>query len=103
MPGVGSGALYTSPQMDRSLQSTTIMSGNLNLNESKQAQLPPGAPPVNRLVDVLSNKTNYNINNMAAGSNLISPNDSIRNKQLNIENDYYGGPCDKTDLSCIYN
>ena len=40
---------------------------------------------------------------MAAGSNLISPNDSIRNKQLNIENDYYGGPCDKTDLSCIFN
>jgi len=84
------------------------MSGNLNLNESnKQAQLPPGAPPINRLVDVLNNKSsNYNLNmntgtNTITGANLISPNDSmIRNKQLNIENiDYYGGPCDKTDLS----
>jgi len=99
MPG-GPGS-YTSPTLDRSLQSTTIMGGNLNLNEVKPVQVPPGAPPINRLVDILNNKQGYNPNMSNCASNLISPNDSLRNNnKLNIENDYYGaGTCDKTDLS----
>jgi len=91
---------YTSPQLERSINSTTIMSGNLNLNEPK-SQVPPGAPPVNRLVDLLNAKPGYNPNVSNCASNLISPNESLRNTSaLNRENDYYGGSInDKADLT----
>ena len=102
MPGGPGSGNYTSPQLDRSLQSTTIMGGNLNMNEVKPAQVPPGAPPINRLVDILNTKPGYNPNMSNCASSLISPNDSIRNNKLNSENYYYcTGPCDKTDLACL--
>lgn len=103
MPGGQGSQNYTSPTLDRSINST-IMGGNLNINEPK-SQVPPGAPPVNRLVDILNNKSGFNNSNMSnCGSNLMTPNDSIRNNnKLNCDNDYYGNNMnDKTDLSCKF-
>lgn len=79
------------------------MGGNLNLNEPK-SQVPPGAPPVNRLVDILNTKPGYNPNMSNCASNLISPNDSLRNTStLNRENDFYGNPIkQEPDLTCLY-
>lgn len=80
-----------SPYLERSMASTTIMSGNVNPSENKLGGGNiPGAPPVNRLVDMISNnKQSYSPNlNM---SNNLTPNNLIKQEYLSQN--------DKNDLS----
>ena len=82
-----------SPHHERSLAgSTTIMGGHISSSE-KNIQTPVGAPPVNRLVDLMNKPTFSN------SPNLISPNDSRK------YNNEYLSALDKTlpDLPCDLN
>lgn len=82
-----------SPYLERSMASTTIMSGNLQEKPSGQNAQLPGAPPVNRLVDMLNNKSTYSAN--LNGSSNPTPN--------NIKQEYYSTLENKNDLSCNLN
>jgi len=79
-----------SPYLERSMASTTIMSGNVNpgSNDKIGSNQLPGAPPVNRLVDMISNnKQTYSPNlNM---SNHLTPNNLMKQEKLfsNDKND----------------
>lgn len=71
-----------SPYLERSMASTTIMSGNIpQPNEKSQSVQLPGAPPVNRLVDMLNNKSTYSTPNILNNSNL-TPNNMIKQEYL---------------------
>lgn len=81
-----------SPYLERSLASTTIMGGNIHGNQhmpdkGSSNQL-PGAPPVNRLVDIISNNKSYSssLNNSAH----ITP---------NMKQEYISSLENKNDLS----
>jgi len=68
------------------------MSGNIPEKVSRDL---PGAPPVNRLIDILSNKSTYSSPSNMNGS-LITPN-------TNIKQEYYSNlEANKNDLSCKY-
>lgn len=83
-----------SPYLERSLASTTIMGGNIHGNQpmsdkSSGGQI-TGAPPVNRLVDIISNNKSYSssLNNSAH----ITP---------NMKQEYISS-LEKNDLSCKF-
>ena len=80
-----------SPYLERSMASTTIMSGNVQDKTSRGDM--PGAPPVNRLVDMLNNKSTYSSPNMNISAH-ITPS--------NIKQEYYGNLDSKNDLSCKF-
>lgn len=74
------------------MASTTIMSGNIpQPNEKSQSVQLPGAPPVNRLVDMLNNKSTYSTPNILNNSNL-TPNNMIKQEYLTAY--------EKNDLPC---
>lgn len=82
-----------SPYLERSMASTTIMSGNIHhqsaMNEkSNPGGQIPGAPPLNRLVDVISNKQSYNSSSL--NNSVLTPN--------NMKQEYITAH-DKNDLS----
>ncbi len=78
-----------SPYLERTMASTTIMSGNIQEKASREL---PGAPPVNRLIDILNNKSTYSSPSM--NGSLITTNTSIKQE-------YYSTlEANKNDLSC---
>jgi len=85
-----------SPLLERTLASTTIMGGSMHGSSgglgdklSNSAQMQPGAPPVNRLVDILSNKQPYSPS---------LPSHMTTSEQRVIKQEYYNS-LDKNDLS----
>lgn len=77
------------------MASTTIMSGNIpQQNEKTQNVQLPGAPPVNRLVDMLNNKSTYNSPNIHNNSNHLTPSNIVKQEYLSAH--------EKNDLQCIF-
>lgn len=82
-----------SPYLERSMASTTIMGGNIHHQSEKSggnSQL-PGAPPINRLVDVLSNKQHTSYSSNSLNNSALTPNNMVKQEYLTAH--------DKNDLS----